>query len=158
MSGAFVMWLDNLSGTWAQSMWRGCWQGAILLALVWAACRLLPRIPSTARYWLWWIACAKFVLAAVVSPVIPLAVLPATTSAVSTQSGAVNLPIAVPPHAITLPFLSHSRPIAARATADQASTPSTAGVAPGRPVSSISACSVLFLGWMLVVALLAIST
>lgn len=36
--------------------------GALLLIAIWCVCRALPRLPATARFWLWWLACAKLLL------------------------------------------------------------------------------------------------
>ncbi len=52
-------------------------QGALAVALVWAVCRLFPRLPAGLRCGLWWLACAKLLVALVGTAAVPLPVLPA---------------------------------------------------------------------------------
>ena len=44
---------------------RASFEGAILVAMIWALCRCLPRLSAATRTVLWWCAAAKFVLALV---------------------------------------------------------------------------------------------
>lgn len=52
-------------------------QSAVLVALVWGVCRLLPRLPAATRCRLWWLVAAQAVLGLVWSSPLELAVLPA---------------------------------------------------------------------------------
>ncbi|MBN2022763.1 MAG: M56 family metallopeptidase [Pirellulales bacterium] len=61
---------------WLAAMVRASAQGGIALGLVWVACRLFPRLPPRCRCWLWRLALAKLLLAAVVpgaleAPLVP---------------------------------------------------------------------------------------
>ena len=52
-------------------------QSAVLVALVWGVCRLLPRLPAATRCRLWWLVAVQAVLGLVWSSPLELAVLPA---------------------------------------------------------------------------------
>lgn len=52
-------------------------QSAVLVALVWGVCRLLPGLPAATRVRLWWLVAAQAVLGLVWSSPLELAVLPA---------------------------------------------------------------------------------
>lgn len=52
-------------------------QSALLAALVWGVCRLLPRLPAATRCRLWWLVALQAVLGLVWSSPLELAVLPA---------------------------------------------------------------------------------
>jgi len=52
-------------------------QSAVLVALVWGVCRLLPQLPAATRCRLWWLVAAQAVLGLVWSSPLELAVLPA---------------------------------------------------------------------------------
>ncbi len=52
-------------------------QSALLVALVWGVCRLLPRLPAATRCRLWWLVALQAVLGLVWSSPLELAVLPA---------------------------------------------------------------------------------
>lgn len=52
-------------------------QSAVLVALVWGVCRLLPQLPAATRCRLWWLVAAQAVLGLVWSRPLELAVLPA---------------------------------------------------------------------------------
>jgi beta-lactamase regulating signal transducer with metallopeptidase domain len=56
---------------------RASLEGAILVAVVWAATRLLPTLSPAARTLLWWCAAAKFVIALVWVAPVSLPILPA---------------------------------------------------------------------------------
>lgn len=55
-------------------------QSAVLVALVWGVCRLLPQLPAATRCRLWWLVAAQAVLGLVWSSPLELAVLPAPAS------------------------------------------------------------------------------
>ncbi len=52
-------------------------QSAVLVALVWGVCRLLPQLPAATRCRLWWLVAAQAVLGLFWSSPLELAVLPA---------------------------------------------------------------------------------
>ncbi|MBW8376129.1 MAG: M56 family metallopeptidase [Stenotrophomonas sp.] len=52
-------------------------QSAVLVALMWGVCRLLPQLPAATRCRLWWLVAAQAVLGLVWSSPLELAVLPA---------------------------------------------------------------------------------
>ncbi len=52
-------------------------QSAVLAALVWGVCRLVPQLPAATRCRLWWLVAAQAVLGLVWSSPLELAVLPA---------------------------------------------------------------------------------
>lgn len=58
-------------------------QSTLLVAVVWALCRLLPRLPATARCWLWWLVALQLVVGVLWAS--PLAV-PLLSAAPETQA------------------------------------------------------------------------
>ena len=70
MTETLTLWLG-------ERLLIGSIQGAIVIALVWLACRLAPRIPAAAQAALWWLAALKLVLVFVPAPAVPVAILPA---------------------------------------------------------------------------------
>lgn len=72
--------------------------GAVAVAIVWAICRLAPRLSPALRTTLWWIAAAKFLIGlAWISPleipVLPAAGAPATITAVAVNAVDTSGPI-----------------------------------------------------------------
>ncbi len=72
--------LNNLAAQWAPCMLRACWQGALAVVAVWGICRLFPRLPSSLRTVLWWLACLKTLVSLAITGPISLAVLPTFAS------------------------------------------------------------------------------
>lgn len=70
MTDTLTLWLGERLVT-------GSIQGAVVIALVWLACRLAPRIPAAAQAALWWLAALKLVLVFVPAPTVPVVILPA---------------------------------------------------------------------------------
>lgn len=70
--------VNSMSEAWSAAMLRTLLDGGLFIAALWLAVRIFPRIPVTVRCWLWWIACAKLLLSAVIMPV-ALPLLPART-------------------------------------------------------------------------------
>ena len=62
MSGVAVT-LHLWGACWAAAMGRACWQGGGAIALAWALCRLLPRLPGRYQCWLWRLAYLKLLVA-----------------------------------------------------------------------------------------------
>ncbi|HEX6904786.1 MAG TPA: M56 family metallopeptidase [Thermoanaerobaculia bacterium] len=60
---------------------RASLYGGLFIAAVWAVCRLFPRLPAGMRCGLWWAACLKLLLDLVWIAPVPLALLPAETTA-----------------------------------------------------------------------------
>ena len=65
----------------------GSLQGAVVIALVWLVCRVVPRIPAAVQASLWWLAALKLVLVFTPVPALPVALLPAAPSAESISRG-----------------------------------------------------------------------
>jgi beta-lactamase regulating signal transducer with metallopeptidase domain len=55
--------LNLVASEWAGAVGRACWQGGLAIALVWALCRLLPRLPGRVQCWLWRLAYLKLLVA-----------------------------------------------------------------------------------------------
>ncbi|MCW3053634.1 MAG: hypothetical protein JWN14_2804, partial [Chthonomonadales bacterium] len=55
--------LNTFAASWLETLIRACWQGGLALGLVWAVCRLVPRIPAAGRCWLWRLAYLKLLVA-----------------------------------------------------------------------------------------------
>ncbi|OEZ01010.1 MULTISPECIES: M56 family metallopeptidase [Stenotrophomonas] len=68
-------------------------QSAVLVALVWGVCRLLPRLPAATRCRLWWLVAVQAVLGLVWSSPLELAVLPAPGIETATLVEAPLLPV-----------------------------------------------------------------
>ncbi len=45
--------MNILLDTWATTMWRACWQGGLVVLVVWSICRLIPSMPARFQCWLW---------------------------------------------------------------------------------------------------------
>ncbi len=73
--------LNDFAALWLATLARACWQGGLALGLVWAACRLLPRLPAWGRCWLWRLACLKLLVALLWLPSLDLPLLPPPTTA-----------------------------------------------------------------------------
>ena len=56
----------------------GSLQGAVVIALAWAACRWIPRVPAALQAWVWWLVAAKLVVALLPLPAVPVPLLPAS--------------------------------------------------------------------------------
>jgi beta-lactamase regulating signal transducer with metallopeptidase domain len=69
----------------------GSLQGAVVITLVWAACRWLPRVPASLQAWVWWLVALKLALTLVPLPALPLPLLPAADLG-STAEAAVVAP------------------------------------------------------------------
>lgn len=73
------------------------WQGAALALVVFAASRLLPRLPARFRAWLWWAVCLKMTVVAVGAFTLRLPVLPAPKLEVGMGADSLPLPSASAP-------------------------------------------------------------
>ena len=67
-------------------------QSAVLVALVWGVCRLLPQLPSATRCRLWWLVAAQAVLGLFWSSPLELAVLPAPAALTAPTAPVTALP------------------------------------------------------------------
>ncbi len=74
----------HLANDWAGSgvnlLWRASWQGGIFVAIIWAACRLIPSMPAQAKRWLWWLACLQMGLRITPVGFLTLPIMPAQTT------------------------------------------------------------------------------
>ncbi|RPJ57433.1 MAG: hypothetical protein EHM23_20585 [Acidobacteria bacterium] len=67
--------LGPLTSTAFDSLVRASVQGGIFILFVWAACRLIPRLPASARCTLWWLASLKLAVAFLCVDPLPIPVL-----------------------------------------------------------------------------------
>ena len=63
----------------------------MVVALAWAACRWIPRVPAALQAWVWWLVALKLALTFVPLPALPLPLLPAAESG-ATPAAAVAAP------------------------------------------------------------------
>ncbi len=75
-AGLYDLLLVVMPQRWAGSMWGALWQGSVALAAVWVLCRAFPRIPASARCWLWRLGLLKLFLQLLAAPQVDLAWLP----------------------------------------------------------------------------------
>ena len=68
--------LDSLGGAWSVGLFRAALQGGAAILLVWAALRVLPRVPPRICCWLWRLAYLKLLIAACWATPIDLPLLP----------------------------------------------------------------------------------
>jgi beta-lactamase regulating signal transducer with metallopeptidase domain/biotin carboxyl carrier protein len=81
--------LDTLSTTILDGLYRASWQGGIAAVLVWTVCTIFPRLPGTARSWLWRLVFLKMILAFIWVRPIELALLaPSEIPATQSQTAA----------------------------------------------------------------------
>ena len=78
--------LNGFSSTWAEGMSRACWQGGLVILLIWALCRALTNMPPAAKCWLWRLAYLKLLVALVWATPIGLPLLPAPRQATVSTS------------------------------------------------------------------------
>jgi uncharacterized protein (TIGR03067 family) len=113
--------MNILFDAWATTMWRACWQGGLVLLVVWAICRLIPSMPACFQCWLWRLAILKFMVVLVVPSLLNVPLLPAhrapedsavvpvvssipTRQAHTAQTSATPLPTPVPtPLPVSMP-------------------------------------------------------
>lgn len=81
-------------------------QTALLVALVWALCRALPRLPASTQCWLWWTVALQAVVGLVLAP-LELAWLPAAPVAQAVAPTSVQVAVAATP--LVLPPVSAPR-------------------------------------------------
>ena len=72
------MWTPLVGATsWlGERLLAGSLQGAVVVALAWAACRWIPRVPASLQAWVWWLVALKLTLtfaASAGSPAAPAA-------------------------------------------------------------------------------------
>src|SRR5215469_10903836 len=118
----FVHRLNDFAPIWAAAMWRAVWQGGLVIAIVWALCTALPRIPARVRCWLWRLAFAKLLICLVWGSPIKLALLPAVKpstppASVNAQVQIAQLPPAIPSPTTVQPLqaaIQPSQPVIAK--------------------------------------------
>src|SRR5262249_669017 len=72
--------LNLVAWEWAGAVGRACWQGGLAIALVWALCRFLPRLPGRVQCWLWRLAYLKLLVALLWGAPLCLPLLPSPPS------------------------------------------------------------------------------
>ena len=83
--------MNVLLDTWAATMWRPCWQGGLVVLVVWSICRLLPSMPARCQCWLWRLAVLKFMVALLLPTLVSLPLLPAPSVASPVPQVAVQI-------------------------------------------------------------------
>src|SRR2546426_12374848 len=68
--------LNLFAAGWAGAIGRACWQGGVAIAIVWALCRLFPRLSGRIQCWLWRLAYLKLLVALLWALPLPLPLLP----------------------------------------------------------------------------------
>ncbi|HEY4564223.1 MAG TPA: M56 family metallopeptidase, partial [Thermoanaerobaculia bacterium] len=66
---------------------RASLEGGLFVAVVWAVCRLAPRLPAAVCCGLWWAACLKLLLGLAALPAVKLPLLPAVERAAPAAAG-----------------------------------------------------------------------
>ena len=69
--------MNILLDAWATTMWRACWQGGLVVLLVWVICRLIPSMSPRFQCWFWRLAILKFTMVLVVPWSLNVPLLPA---------------------------------------------------------------------------------
>src|SRR5438128_367315 len=69
--------VDGLAASWAEALWRACWQGGLALGVVLLLDRAVPRSPPRARCWLRRLAYLKLLIACGWATPVDLPLLPA---------------------------------------------------------------------------------
>jgi beta-lactamase regulating signal transducer with metallopeptidase domain len=117
------------AGALLDALLRASVQGGLVIALVWALCRLAPRMPAGLRAGLWWLASLKLLVTLAWIQPVALPLLPATSAAPVTESGAAAVGleaqgvVASDPGAVARPSvgLAANRPAGARTSAPSTS-------------------------------------
>ena len=73
--------MNILLDAWAMTMWRACWQGGLVVLVVWTICLVIPSMPARCRCWLWRLAILKFIVALLLPTLVNLPLLPAPSVA-----------------------------------------------------------------------------
>jgi beta-lactamase regulating signal transducer with metallopeptidase domain len=75
------MALEYVSEILVPRLFAASVQSTLLVAAVWALCRLLPRLPAAARCWLWWLVALQLVVGVLWASPLALPLLPAEPAA-----------------------------------------------------------------------------
>lgn len=87
----FLTLVSPWADWWIANLWRSTWQGAIVVAVVWAVARLFTFLSPRVVCWLWRLACLKILVALVWAAPVLLPLLPAQSSTLQeTQAIAVH--------------------------------------------------------------------
>jgi beta-lactamase regulating signal transducer with metallopeptidase domain len=111
---------------------RASISGAVVAGIVWALCRLVPRLSPATRAVLWWCVAAKFLIALVWVTPVPVPVLPATARSASTPSRDV-----IPARSAAAAYRDDSSPRPASAPHDD-DLPARSAAAPYRDATVIA--------------------
>ena len=82
-TAAWVALGNGWAMAWGGALGRACAHGTLCVLGVWAVCRLWPRMPASARAWLWWLACLKLTAGLLWVTPLALPILPRATGAIS---------------------------------------------------------------------------
>lgn len=75
----WTMLLETVSDAWASTWWRASWQGSIAIFAIYAATRLLPRLPAPVQNLLWRLAYLKLLFSLVWFAPVELPLLPSAS-------------------------------------------------------------------------------
>jgi len=105
--------LNDFSAGWLPAVARASIQGGIFVAAVWVLCRVFRGLPGSLRYWIWWIACAQWIVRLVLVSPIELPVLPAETATVapSIEASAPVSFLAQPFETVSAPSANYAVPV-----------------------------------------------
>jgi beta-lactamase regulating signal transducer with metallopeptidase domain len=98
MSVSWVATLNQWGDQWAAGIWRACWQGSVVILLVWGVCLALPQMSPRVRCWFWRLAYIKLFIALLWTTPVDIPLLrPARTPEL----------ISAPMHSPALPPMTH---------------------------------------------------
>lgn len=122
---------------WTAGLVRACWQGGLVLLLVWTLCRALPRLSPQVRCWLWRLAYLKLLLAFFVGGAgfLELPLLPSPPATSPAPAGAF------------VRRAVHAGPVLPETSAPRAVPAPAASFVPVRPAAIAPPLSALFVLW-----------
>jgi beta-lactamase regulating signal transducer with metallopeptidase domain len=144
--------LNAGSVVWANRMWAALWQGSLVILLVWAVCRLVPRLPASVRRLLWWMVLLKPLVCLAPLPRLPLPTLPLSATNHVPYAPSISATFVHLGHRVArIPFVQRTYPV----SIPRAARPLSARPAE-RPVQKTprpSWITALFLSWVGVLGL-----
>src|SRR5688500_13996875 len=78
--------LDSFGAAWSAGLLRAALQGGAAILLVWAALRMLPRVPPRIRCWFWRLAYLKLLIALCWATPVDLPLLPPPAPAPASEA------------------------------------------------------------------------
>ena len=96
-------WLATFASVWAAGMIRALGWSVVGVSLVLLVCRLWRQMPPRIRHWLWWITCAKALVALALPAVVCLQILPSGRRIIPKQYSPAIAVITAKPHPLKPP-------------------------------------------------------